>query len=147
DLELDRLERADRPAELLALPDVLEARVVTALDDAPRHRGYAGALAAQAVLGVAAAGLALLLAAEQVLDPEPHVVEEHLAGRRVAHAHLLERRANRHAGQTAFDDERRHAALVGGLAAIDLGVDQEHVGAGAVRDERLLALQYVTGAV
>ena len=85
--------------------------------------------------GPAAASLQLLLAAEQVLDRDAAVLEDHLGGVRGADAELRLLLALAQAGGALADDE-------GGLAAgaegrVDGGDDDVDVGDAAVGDEDL----------
>ena len=65
------------------------------------------------------------------------VVEHQLAGGRAAHAELVELLRGGEAGVALLDDERGDAARARGR--VGLGVDDDHVGIGAVGDPHLAA--------
>jgi hypothetical protein len=68
------------------------------------------------------------------------VLEDELARVRAAHAQLVELLRRRETREALLDQEGGHAARAG--LGIGLGIDDEHVGVGAVRDPHLVAVQH-----
>ena len=132
----DRLELADRLAELRARARVGDRRLQQPLHRADVAREQADPLP---VHGRGEHGGPGPDAAEHRLGRNVEIVEDELADRRGAQAHLLELRAGGEARRAALHEERRHAAVI---ALLGIG-HREHdhdVGDRAVRDERLRAV-------
>ena len=139
--ELQPLELADRPAELLALTGVRDRVGERRLGDPGRDRGDAepaGVERRERDLHARA------LLADELGGGDPGAVEDHLRGDVAGEAHLLLGRAEGHARGVARHDERRQAALgvVGGAGEQDVVV-----GARAVADPLLGAVHDVLVAV
>ena len=138
----DRLELADRLAELLA-----RARVLDALLELPAHRRRGSRQDAAALpfhraledLGAAA------FAAEAVGHRDAAVLEDSFRHRRRAQAHLVEIAADGQPRRLALDDEAGDAH--GAERRIDRRVGDEEVGDRCVGDERLGAVEHVVVAV
>ena len=130
---LDLAVLVQRLAERLALGAVAQHDVEAALRDAEAHRGQAEPLDLEVAHHV---GEAVALGAEQVGGRDPAVVEDQLRHRRRPHAHLRDLVAGGEAGRAALDEE-------GGDPAVELGVDHEQRGLGAVGDEGLAAVEDV----
>ena len=130
ELVLDRAERGDGLAELLASGGVLRGVANRAAAAAGAHRAQAEAAVVEGVEGhlVAAADLA-----EHVLGRHAHVLQQDRRGGRAVQAHLVLFLAGAEAAERALDDEG------GELLAVDLGEDDEDVGEAAVGDPHLLA--------
>src|SRR5207249_4121372 len=138
---LHELEVADRLPELLALLRVFERQLEGAVGEPEGERGHAGALVGEAALHV----VALLNApAEQVRARDADVVQVDGTRRRGVRAHLAEGLRDLEPHGAALDEE---GLDVPGAVLDQLGVDDEDVGVGRVRDERLLALDDVAVAV
>ena len=133
----------DRLAPGLPLLGVGDRLLQAALDDAEGHGHDPGAFAVEHVARALAGGLLLGLA-EELGRGDVHLVEEDLARRRRPHAHLAHRLGEGEAGRAALDDEGVDRPLPHrGVAVLELGVHEEHIGEGGVGDERLLAAQHV----
>ena len=130
---LERLEGADRPAELLALLGVGEGVVEGALGDAEHRRGEDQALDVEAGHQL---GPALVDLAEHRLGRGLDVVEVERVG--LAAAHRLDR-DDFHPVDLARDPDHRQA-LVLGLALGRAADDEDVVGDVGVGDEDLLAV-------
>ena len=142
ELALHELEGADRLAELLTLMDVGHDDVHGRLHDAERSGRQDGALVVEAAhqhIDALAEGT------QHVLLGNLAILENQLAGRRAAHAHLVELLRHLEALAVGLDDEGRDAARAGG--GIGLGVDDDHLGVGAVGDPHLRAIQHVAVAL
>src|SRR5680860_909803 len=140
DLVLDQLEVGERPAELLALLNVVDRAVEQELRPADRARAEAHAPVVEHVHGdpEALAGLA-----EHVLRRHEHAVEVQLAQVVAAQAHGVEALADLEAVHALFDDEGGVAALAVMLGG---GEGHEHRALVAVADIVLHAVQ-APGAV
>src|SRR6266850_1237653 len=133
ELLLDQLVRGQRPAELLALEDVLPGAVPAVLGGAERAPGDAVARRVEA-------GERALEAAhfrKRVLLRAEHVVHNDLAGDGGAQAHLAVDLRRRKTVEIFFQYKAPD------LARIILGPDDEDVGDGRVGDPRLGARQAV----
>ena len=104
DLALHELEFADRPAELLALVDVGHDHVHAGLHDAERAGGKDGALIVQARHQNMDA---LIDFADDILLRHLAVLEHQFAGRRAAHAQLVELLGSREPVETFLRSGRR----------------------------------------
>ena len=82
---------------------------------------------------------------EELLPAHPHVGEEQLAGGGGVQPHLPERLGLIETGRSLVQHEREHLAIadrrVGSV--VELGVEDDGVGVGAVGDERLVAVEDV----
>src|SRR5947208_11272185 len=137
---LHELEVADRLAELLALLRVLERQLESTVGEAEGEGRHAGALVGEPALHV----VALLHApAEQVPARDADVVQVDGARGRGVRAHLAKGLRDLEPRGAALDEE---GLDVPGAVLDQLGVDDEDVGVGRVRDERLLALAAVAVA-
>ena len=141
-LGLHQLEVGDRPAELLALRDILERQVEAALRGADDRRREEGALDVEPAHDDRHA---VVFRPEQVLRRHPAVVEHQLAGGRAAPAHLPELFPGAESGEAALDDEGRNS--LGTALGGRLGVDEHHVGDRPVGDEHLPAREQVVVAL
>ena len=147
-LELDELELGDGPLPQQAVLGVLDRELQALLNQPERHGGHAGPLGDEVALGalaaLAATGRALGLAEEAVLA-DPHVGQEELAGRRGVQAHLAEGLGLLEPGHALVEDEGQHRTLAqrGVAAVVELGVEDDGVGVGAVGDEGLVAVEDV----
>ena len=133
---LQRLERADRHAELLARLQVLERRVVGVADRADRFRADERGREIdhrldqrQPVAGVP----------DERIVGDANAVEHDVRG-----AHPVERAVAAHGdpGRLAIDEEDADAVGVGDLARRARRHDQ-HVGVLAVDDDALLAVEHI----
>ena len=104
ELVLDRAERRDRLAELLALRRVARRFADRALRAAAAHRAE---LEAREVQHVERDLVSLADLAEQVLRRHLHVLEDQRRRRRAVQAHLVLFLAARDAAERALDDEAR----------------------------------------
>src|SRR5579864_8428509 len=138
ELALHELEFADRLAELPALVDVRQHRVEARGHDAERSAGEHDALVVEAAHQHAHTAPCL---AEHIVGGHLAIVEHELAGVRAAHPELVELLRRREAGVALLDDERRDAARA--RVGIGLGVHDERIGVGPVRDPHLGAVQHV----
>ena len=148
ELVADRLELADRAAEGLALLGVLEgllehplaARVAAGGGDQPLALELPGDVVE-----------ALALLAEQALGRDADVLEGELAGVGGVHPHLLQLGRDAEAGHllavlvAQVDDEQGDAVVA--LLRVGLGDEDDEVGARAVGDEGLGAVDHVLVAV
>jgi len=83
----------------------------------------------------------VVLGAKQVFRRHPAVLEDQFAGGRAAPAHLAQLGLGMEPCEILLDDEGRDT--LGPALRCRLGVDQQHVGDGAVGDEHLAAVQDV----
>ena len=142
----------DGPLPQQAVLGVLDRELEALLNEAERHGGHAGPLGDEVALGALAALAARRVAlglAEQPVLADPHVGEEELAGRRGVQAHLAEGLGLLEPGHAPVEDEGEHLALAQRrvAAVVELGVEDDGVGVGAVGDERLVAVEDVLVAV
>ena len=132
-LLLDRAERGDRLAKLLALPGI--ARRL--LDRQPRAAAAHGAeLQPPVVQRVECDLVTLPDLAEQVRGRDLRLLQDQRRRRGAEQPELVLFLAGRDAGEGALDDESRE------VLAIDLGKHDEDVGEAAVGDPHLLAVQH-----
>ena len=137
-----------RMAELYAVVGVVDTHVEAAVDDAECHRGDAGPLHGEGVLGSYPSVTARLLAlAEEPVGAGAHVGDEDLARRRGVHPHLAQRARLLEPLHPALEDERQDLAPLGRGAIVELADEHDDVGVRPVGDERLRPVEDVAVAV
>src|SRR3954451_3967137 len=142
ELVADDLEVADLPAERLALEGVLHGHLEAALGARDAPRGADQPLALELPADVVEA---LALLAEHRRGRHAHVLEGEQRGVAGVHAELLELLLADDARQVHGHEEQRDAAVAG--LRVGLGDEDDHVGAVAVGDVGLRAVDYVLVAV
>ena len=147
ELELDQLAVADGLAPEDAVARVVDRPGEALLDHAEGHGGHAGPFGHEVPLGRVATGAVPLVLglAEQVLPADPDVGQEELAGGGRMEAHLGEGPGLLEAGHPLLQDEREHRAVAdrGVRTVVELGVEDDGVGVGAVGDVGLVAVEDV----
>merc|ERR1711879_331751 len=132
-LPLHQLEIGNALAKLLALVRVRHSDIHRRLHDAEGTGGQDESLVVKATHEHVHT---LANLTEDILLRNLAVLKHELARVRAAHAELVELLCSGEAGHALFDEERRDAA-----APLLLGVDDEHVGVGSVRDPELVAVE------
>src|ERR1051326_708007 len=136
ELTLHQFERADRLAELLALAHVRQHEIECSLHDAERTGGEHNALIIQTRHQN---GHALIHAAEHAIFRHFAILQDELAGIGAAHAELVELLRGRKSFETSLDQESGDVAAF--LRIAGLGIDDQKIGDGPIRDPHLVAVE------